>query len=164
MQEWRSWSGTDSMERLMPQRPRTHGRDLTCLSIKELEKIARGCHYRVEGLAQRLGISRRWLNQLCRKHLHTTPRKLLAEFRASEIERQRQRGKRGKEMLDVVGFRHCSSLTRALRRQTNRGLRNVTVRRSQKAKNSLLNRSTPSRETAGQWPSGKTSLERSNEK
>ncbi len=81
--------------------------------------------YRVQSVAENLGVSPRWLETHFRSRFERSPRGLFAEWREAEIQWLVADGKSGKEILDEVGFSHRSSLTRCLVRKGKPGLRKI---------------------------------------
>jgi len=81
--------------------------------------------YRVQQVAEHLGVSVRWLEMHFKKRFGKCPHELFAEWREQEIARLAAAGKSGKEILDEVHLGHCSSLTRSLAHYGKPGLREI---------------------------------------
>ena len=104
--------------------------------LEDLATQARGCGYRVKGMAGQLGCSCRWLELFCHKRFALTPHTWLARLRDAEIKRLAGTGMPAKAICQLVGFADAASLCHGLRRAagcTLRELREVNQRgRSQK--------------------------------
>jgi len=81
--------------------------------------------YRVQSVAENMGVSARWLELYFQSRFGKSPIALFAEWREEEIQRLAADGKSGKEILNEIGLSHCSSLTRCLARHGKPGLREI---------------------------------------
>lgn len=109
---------------------------------KDWRLRAKRAGYRVETVARQLGISIRWFEVKFKARFGKTPHTLFAKWRRHEIRMHVEDGKYGKEMLEEVGFSHCSSLTRSLTRDGKLGLRELNKDRDCRADLDLVRRQT----------------------
>lgn len=93
--------------------------------IEDWPAVAKRGGYRVQSVAENMGVSARWLEMYFQSCFGKSPIALFAEWREEEIQRLAADGKTSKEILDEIGLSHCSSLTRCLARNGKPGLREI---------------------------------------
>lgn len=82
--------------------------------IKVDWSLAKQCNYNLNAFATLAGISLRTLQRHCKVKHGSTPRQLIHHLKQMEVIRLAGEGLHGKEILEAVGFSHCSSLSRFL--------------------------------------------------
>ena len=91
--------------------------------VKDWPALAKICLFKPGKVARRMGIKLRCLEQFFHKRFAEPPLKMFGEWLALDVAKMHASGMVGKEILDHTGYKHQSSLTRALTNATGHGLR-----------------------------------------
>src|SRR6266545_7943895 len=79
-------------------------------------RVARKARYRVDELAQRVGVTERHLERYFRQRFGRRPKKQLDGWRMVDGRRHLREGLTIKEAAERLGFRHVQGFTRAFER------------------------------------------------
>ena len=91
--------------------------------ITDWPAVAKDCLYEPGKAANQLGVKLRRLEQFFAKRFDQPPLKMFIHWMAEDAAKMHESGMVGKEILDHTGYKHESSLTRALINATGHGLR-----------------------------------------
>jgi transcriptional regulator GlxA family with amidase domain len=83
--------------------------------VKNWPALAKECHFKVGKMAVQTGHSLRTVERFFQSKFHKTLRDATAEWKSKQINELARSGRLAKEMIEEVGFSHCSSLSRFLR-------------------------------------------------
>ncbi len=84
---------------------------------QRMERLARRAHYRVDTMAARMHISRRWLEHLFLRRFGQSPRTWLRALKLRDAQALLRQGELKKDVATALGYAHFSNFSRAFSAQ-----------------------------------------------